>query len=345
MENFNTNNLNEIKRKSNKQSSEIIIRNNSDLNLILENGNLDNSKKKKKKKKKRKIKRSDTKKRMTYNSKRINNKLFSYINKENHDSNESNTNQLNNNLETDIKIDFNYDHLINRNDDEIEENEMNDIPFRQALRIDKRSLFQIFISIITKEIEILNLYFYRNQYSHFSLTISIYLLESLLDLTMNFLLYSDDVVSEKYNNNGELSTITSLTLSIISNIVSSIIVFIISKLANYIEIVEAILKYVHYKKVYLMNLIRLLKYIKLRLGIFFSFELVLILLMTYYLFIFCTVYHQSQGSIMANYFIGIGISLATSVGLTIIISLMRFLSIKYQSIKFYNFSKYLYEHF
>ena len=222
---------------------------------------------------------------------------------------------------------------------------MNDIPFRQALRIDKRSLFQIFISVITKEIELLNLYFYRNQYSHFSLTISIYLFESLFDLTMNFLLYSDDVVSEKYNNNGELSTITSLTLSIISNIVSSLIIFIISKLANYVEIIEAIIKNIQYEKIYLMNIQRLLLYIKVRIGIFFCFELILTLLMTYYLFIFCTVFHQSQGSILTNYFIGIGISLATSVGLSIIISLIRFLSIKFQSNKLFNISKYLYEHF
>ena len=146
---------------------------------------------------------------MAYNSKRI--KYSSFINKEDDTSKESNlsksqskrhiynndntinANNIYNNLEIGLKIDFNFEHLINRNDEEIEKNEMNDVPFRQALRIDKRSLFEIFISVITKEIEILNLYFYRNQFSHFSLTISIYLLESLLDLTMNFLLYSDDV--------------------------------------------------------------------------------------------------------------------------------------------------------
>ena len=94
-----------------------------------------------------------------------------------------------------------------------------------------------------------------------------------------------------------------------------------------------------------MNTLRFVKYIKLKLGIFFFFELVLIVLMTYYLFIFCTVYHESQGSIIANYFYGIGISLVTSIGLTIIISLMRFLSIKYKNLRLYNFSKYLFEHF
>ena len=67
--------------------------------------------------------------------------------------------------------------------------------------------------------------------------------------------------------------------------------------------------------------------------------------MTYYLFIFCTVYHKSQGSIMANYFTGIGISLDKSFGLSIIISLMRFIGIKYQNLKLFNSSKYIYDHF
>ena len=162
---------------------------------------------------------------------------------------------------------------------------------------------------------------------------------------MNFLLYSDDVVSEKYNNNGEISMLTSLTLSLISNIVSSIMAFMISKLANYTEIMESILKEVKYKKKYLRSIFRFIKYIKIKLGAFFFFELILTVLMTYYLFIFCTVYHNSQGSIIANYFYGIGISLATSFGLTLIISLMRFLGIKYRNIRLYNFSKYLFDHF
>ena len=249
-----------------------------------------------------------------------------------------------NDLNSSLNIDFNFEHLIGNNNDEIEKKELNDIPFRQALRIDNRQIFEIFTSVFIKEIEILNIFFYRNPYSHFSLTISIYLLESLLDLTFNFLLYTDDVVSEKYNNDGELSFFTSISLSLISNIISSIIIFIISKLANYPDIIEAIIKNVKNKAYYLMNIRRVFKFIRLKLAFFFFFEIILCLLMTYYLFIFCTVFHQSQGSIMYNYFIGICLSLAKSIGLTIIITIMRYFSIKNRSINLYNTSKYLYEH-
>jgi len=246
--------------------------------------------------------------------------------------------------ETELIIDFNYERLIDIKDDEVDKNEINNVPFRQALRIDKRSVWQILISVFANEIGFLNLFLYRNPYSHLSLTISIYLFELLLDLTMNCFLYTDDVVSEKYHNNGELSMITSLSLSFISNIVSSIIVFIISKLTNYAEIIDAIIKDVKNRKMYIQNINRLFKYIKIRLGLFYSFQLGLIIIMTYYLFIFCTVYHQTQGSIMINYIIGALTSFGISCGLTIIITFLRVFSIKKKINLMYNISKYLYEH-
>jgi hypothetical protein len=242
-------------------------------------------------------------------------------------------------------MDFNYVHLLDIKDDEVGKNEINNVPYTQALRIDKRSIFQILIYVFINEIGFLNLFLYRNPYSHLSLTISIYLFELLLDLTMNCFLYTDDVVSEKYHNNCELSMITSLSLSFISNIISSIIVFIISKLTNYVEIIEAIIKNVKDKRKYIENVKRLFKYIKIRLGFFYFFQLGFTLVMTYYLFVFCTVYHQSQGSIMVNYIIGALTSLGISCGLTLIITLLRVFSIKYRKVHLYNISKYLYEHF
>ena len=169
-------------------------------------------------------------------------------------------------------------------------------------------------------------------------------MESLFDLTFNFLLYTDDVVSEKYNNDGELSFFTSLSLSLVSNIISSIIIFIISQFANYPDTIEAILKNVKNKAFYSMNIIRVLKLMRLKLSFFFLLEIILCLFMTYYLFIFCTVFRESQGSIMYNYFIGICLSLMKSIGLTIIITIMRYLSIKNRYVNLYNTSKYLYEH-
>ena len=242
-------------------------------------------------------------------------------------------------------IDFTFSHLININEENIEKDKLNEIPYGQALRIDNRNFFQILLSVFVYKIGLLNLFCYRNPYTYFSLSSTVYLFEVLLDITMNCFLYSDDVVSEKYHNNGSLSMVTSFTLSIISNIISSIIASIVSHLTDFSELFDAIVVSVKYKKRYLENMIKFLRNIKIMLTIFYILEILLILLMTYYLFIFSTVYHYSQVSIVINYIIGATTSLAISVGLTLIISILRIASIKYHSNRMFNISRYIYDKF
>ena len=259
---------------------------------------------------------------------------------------------INNNVNKDkvednseFNIDLYFSHLIDIKDEEIDKRELNEISYGQALRIDKRNFFEIALAVIINKIGILNLFFYKSPYSYLSLNITVYLFEFLLDLTMNCFLYSDDVVSEKYHNDGSLSIITSFTLSIFSNIISSIFTSIISNLTDYSELMEAIIVNVKLQKKYVENIVRFLKYIRIRLTIFYILEIIFILLMTYYLFIFCTVYHHSQISILINYIIGALTSLAISVGLTLIISILRYISIKFHSNKLFNTSRFLYKKF
>ena len=256
-----------------------------------------------------------------------------------------NKNKFLENNDIEFNTELTFSHLIDINDEEIDKREFNEIPYQQALRIDNRNFFEILFSVLINKIPILNLLFCRSPYSYFSLSLSIYLFELLLEVSMNCFLYSDDVVSEKYHNNGSLSWFTSFSLSIISNIISSIITSIISNLTDYSEIFESIIKYVKIKRKYFENIIRFLKYIKIRLTIFYIIEIIFIIVMTYYLFIFSTVYHHSQISIIINYIIGVFTSLAFSVGITLIISILRVISIKYHSSNLYNTSKYLYRKF
>ena len=244
-----------------------------------------------------------------------------------------------------LNIDFNFNHLIERKDEDVEKQELNEIPYTQALRIDHRNFFEIGFTVLVKKIGFLNLFFYRSRYSYLTLDINVYLFEALLDLTLNCFLYSEDVVSEKYHNNGSLSMFTSLALSIISNIVSSFITSIISSLTNYSEVLEAIILTVKNRKKYVTNIARFIKYVRIRLFFFHLLQLTFILFMTYYLFVFCTVYHNSQSSIVVNYIIGALTSLAFFFGLTIIITVLRIISLKCNSFKLYNTSRYLYKTF
>ena len=130
-----------------------------------------------------------------------------------------------------------------------------------------------------------------------------------------------------------------------SNIISSIIALFISKLADYIYLFEFIIKDVPNKSIYFLNIIKFKKILCIKLTSFFIIQAMFNLLMCYYLMIFCTVYHNTQGSIMINYITGVAESLAISLVLALITSLMRYLSIKYRWKSVYYISKYFFENF
>lgn len=230
-------------------------------------------------------------------------------------------------------------------DKEVDKKEINNIPFIQALRIDKRSFLQIFISILFHKIEFINMIYYKNDIVHLSLPISIYISSLLMDLTLNCLLYTDDEISEKYHNDGKLEFVTSLTLSLLSNIISAIIIYIISKLTEFSAILELIIRDVSDQSNYYSNIVKFKKYFKLKLTFFFIIQFILNFLMFYYMSVFCAVYNKTQGSILINYLYGILESFLFSIGIALVTTIIRFLSIKYKWKSIYNASKYFYDNF
>jgi hypothetical protein len=242
-------------------------------------------------------------------------------------------------------VDKNYSHLILNYNDDVEHKQLNEIPYTQAIRIDNRNFLKIFGTVLANKIEIINIFYYRDENVHLSLSLSIYIFSLLLDLTLNCFLYTDDVVSEKYHNNGELEFFTSLSLSFMSNIFSGIIVYVIAKLTQFSEFLEIIKNEVLDKSHYLMNIIRFKRITKLKMISFFVIQIIFIILMVYYLTIFCIVYHRTQKSILVNYLYGVSESLGISFGISIIITVIRVLALKYKLRSLYNASKYIYDKF
>ena len=281
------------------------------------------------------------------NSANINNnsskKVLKNISKgEIHDikKNKSKNIKFNNNL----KIDLNFERLIIF-DDSVENDALNEIPYSQAIRLDKRTFYQMAFSMFKDEVDILNLIFMRHIFSHLSLLTSIYLMDLFLDVSFNSLLYTEDDISEKYHNNGKLEKITSFLLSIMSNIISSIITYVIEKLTQYYETLEFIINDVKSREDYLFVVYYFMKRTKIYLSIFYVLQFLLNLLMTYYMTLFCEIYKKTQVSMLSNYLLSLAESIILSLCYSLLFSLFRFLSLKYRWKYLYNSSKYLLEHF
>ena len=191
------------------------------------------------------------------------------------------------------------------------------------------------------KIEIISILFYPEEYTHRSLTLSMFLFDCLFSYFMNALLYSDEVVSQKYHNNGKLDFITSVFLSLASNIISSIFLWIIKILCTYNGYLILMVKEIKNKDEFQLVFKRILKIVKIKTFLYHLFSFIISVGISNYLYIFCEIYKKSQISLFINYVIGIFESLILSFGISIIISIFRFSGLKCKIKNIYRTSVYL----
>ena len=268
-------------------------------------------------------------------------------NKNSIEMNDSNNNMvINLVIKPSIKI---YKHNANKQNLSIKtsnvldkKEDINELPFTLAIKRDKRDFFEIFMSIIIQKLELVNLIFGDHKIR--IILVYQYTLSLLIDLFFNTFLYSDEIISSKYHNNGRLDFIVSLLLSLTSNIITSFICNIFNFTKGVEERLEQIMdikREFHY--LYAVN--KFIKIIKIRVFFYFILELLFIALSFYYIVIFCIVYNNSQINLLTNYLISFIESIIASIIISIIIVITRKLGIIYLNNNIYNTSKYLNDKF
>ena len=167
-----------------------------------------------------------------------------------------------------------------------------------------------------------------------------YILSLLINFFFNALLYTDDVVSNKYHNNGELDIIVSLTLSILSNIITSIFCYYIKYTRGIEERISLILE-MRYELYYYKNLKQLILFLKIKFLCFFICQLLVFWTCIYYIVIFCIKYAKSQESLIVNYAYSFIESLITSFAIAFIILVTRKIGLACLNKELYNTSKFI----
>ena len=216
--------------------------------------------------------------------------------------------------------------------------DINELPFTQAVYKDKRKIYQIFGSIIFQKLSIINI-FYGDEKIKIIL-FNQYVLSLILDYFFNALLYSDDIVSYKYHNNGKLNFIITTSLSLISNIISYIVCYYF----NYSKIIEErIDQLLEMRKAYYYQdiLDKFIKKLKLKIFIFITKEIFVIIFCFYYMIIFCNIFNYSKLSLVYNFISSLIEQIIISLLTTIIIAALRRLSLIFSNRYMYNISKYI----
>ena len=235
-----------------------------------------------------------------------------------------------------------------QNEKEIEINDKNNLdsynlsPYTKALREDKRNIFQIIKFFIFEKIDILNLITSNEILKE--IEICQYIIYLILGFLFNTLLYTDEIISQKYHNNGKLEFIVSLTLSLSSNIITAIIIYFIDFLDRLRELFEEISQ-IKSENEYLYAFVKFLKYIKLRITIFVFSELIIMTISFYFINIFCILYSKSQKSLLFNYFSSLLEGLIKSLIVITLIVITRKIGVNCKNMYIFNTSKYIDKYF
>ena len=215
---------------------------------------------------------------------------------------------------------------------------INDLPYTLAIKKDKRNVIQMFKSIIFEKIDLIYLFIGNEKVK--VIVICQYILSSLIGFFFNTLLYSDNVVSHKYHNNGKLDYIVTITLSLLSNIITSIISYYINFSKGVEQRLDEIIE-IKREYFYLNALNRYLKTFKIKILFFFISQILIICFCFYYIIIFSIVYNYSQVSLLYNYFSSLIEGIITSILISVIIVITRKVSIVFLNQYLYNTSKYI----
>ena len=235
-----------------------------------------------------------------------------------------------------------FNEIEQEKEKEKEQENLNELPYAKAIILDKRSILKLFYSLIIQKLELIDL-FCSNRILK-SIILCEYILSLLINFYFNALLYTDEVISNKYHNNGELDFIVTLMLSLTSNIITSIICYFMKYSKDLDERFELIMQ-IKKEYYYLINIITFSRYLKIKFFCFIIIEIVIFIFCFYYIIIVFIIYSKSTQSLIMNYFISLLEGTITSFALAIIITALRKIGIVFLNKQIYNISKYINDKF
>ena len=225
-----------------------------------------------------------------------------------------------------------------------------DYSYEDALIYENRKFINIFFIFLVLQEKIINTLFFRSPLELQSLRICLLLFIYSCNFSLNTLFYFSDKISIKYKYKGNnlffFTLINNITISLISTVISSVIVFLLKLLPNSrrnIEILfkkeEKIMKINQNYKVgkrkkenIFITIGKIIKCLRIKIIIFIIIEFSLMLFFFYFTTAFCEVYKKTQKAWLIDCFYSFIISIIIEIVMAFALAVLYTVSI-YKKIK------------
>ena len=210
----------------------------------------------------------------------------------------------------------------------MDEYDLNNLNYKDAIKIDKRTFIQIFCSMVRKKHIIIFVFYTKNDYNLIYLKFSNLVFLIATNFAMNVLFFFDESVHKIYSTG--FNFIQHIPQIIYSVMISVVIEFIISFLIMSEGQIHEIKnnKNIH-KDEYKDFATNLLKIFRIKFMIYFILTFAVLIFYWYFVSSFCAVYENTQVIFIEDTFTSFGLSLLYPFIKFFIFTLCRIISLRY----------------
>ena len=222
-----------------------------------------------------------------------------------------------------------------KNEIELEEKldnfELNELDYYEAIKLDNRTLIQIYWSILRREHPILFTFFACDDYNLIYIKLVRFIFLITTDMVMNVFFFSDESMHQLYVNYGKYDFIQQIPQILYSTVISKLIEIFLCYLSLTDRPIYQIKNFL--LKISLRKLKFIYKYIKLKLIFFFLFTFILIIFYWYVVAAFCSVYKNTQIAFIKDWICSVLLGFAIPFIIYLIPSSLRICAIKKNNCK------------
>ena len=324
----NQNHINILKRKSFSKSkinstrsllfSNKLDKDNNNKNILEEKGNLSKN-----------TKGIETNKTKGINFININNNISIY--------------NIEEKIEQSIKNDTSIENKIIKDSMQLlkSPHDLQDIDYEEAIINDKRKYLRIYWDYLLDSQIILSTFWTDNHFDLLVIKLNFLVFTFQINFFLNALFYTDDYISDAYNNDGILEFISGLPKAIYSFIATLIITSLLRLLSSSKEELMKVIKEKRNCENYFYFIQQKLAKLRIKLIIYFILVYSFSLFFLYYVTAFCAVYKYSQKYWIHGWLETFALDTLESIIVCIFLALIRYYSIKNNKKCLYKFGNIL----
>ena len=234
---------------------------------------------------------------------------------------ETNANPENEEKKNENKDENKENQIMGKNQD-LNDEELNDLDYEEAIILDKRTYWQLYLSLLKKDQLILFTFFRNDDYNLQQIKIILFIVSFAFFFTINGFFFTDESMNNIYEVNGAFKFIYQIPQILYSSIITTGISIILQKLSiSEDQILDMKKEKDLEKSKNIANKIK--KNLKLKLIIFIVFSAILMILFSYFISCFCAVYENTQLILIEDTLISFTTSLIYPFGFKLLPGLFR----------------------